>query len=544
MMNDVYDAIVIGAGHNGLVTAAYLAKAGLRVLALERREVVGGAAATEEVFPGFKFETGAHRINRLHPTLAHDLRSAVSRAAGSGLAQTFGTLEFVPSDPTVFAPLPDGEGLTLWRDPELSREAVARLSKADADRWSDFSALVAKASDLLAELYEDVPPDVLSRKSGDLWELLRLGRAFRRLGKRDMTEVLRILPMTIRELLDEWFESEALKGALGAAGITGLLQGPMSAGTAFMFLHHHAGAARGVFRGFEIVRGGIGNLINALEAFALERGVEIRKSASVERIMVQEGRAVGAVLSDGSEIPARRVVSSVDPKRTFLRLLDPIQLDPNFVRSVRSIRMKGVCAKVNFALGELPNFRSLRGDGSHLGGTISIAPSLRYLERAYDDAKYGRVSAEPYLEAFIPSLHDPGMAPPGRHVMSILVQYAPYHLRDGAWDVAKRAELGDNVVKTLAAYAPNIEAANLHRQILTPVDLESLFGLTEGNIYHGEMTLDRLFFLRPVPGWARHRTPIDNLYLCGAGTHPGGGVTGAPGYNAAREILKDRGSTQ
>jgi phytoene dehydrogenase-like protein len=544
MMNDVYDAIVIGAGHNGLVSSAYLAKAGFRVLALERREVLGGAAVTEEAFPGFKFETGAHRINRLHPVLSRDLRSAVERAAGTGLSQTYGTLEFVPSDPTVFAPLPDGGGLTLWRDPERSKEAVSRFSKADADRWPDFSALVLKASGLLAELYADAPPDVLSRKSSDLWELLRLGRAFRRLGKRDMTEVLRVLPMTIRELLDEWFETDVLKGALGAAGITGLCQGPMAAGTALMFMHQHTGSARGVFRGSEIVRGGIGNLINALEAFALERGVEIRKGAAVGRIMVKEGRAVGVVLADGSEIPARRVVSGLDPKRTFLELVDPIELDPYFVRSVRNIPMKGICAKVNLALGELPAFRSLRGDGPHLRGTISIGPSLRYLERAYDDAKYGRISAEPYIEAFIPSLHDPGMAPHGQHVMSLLVQYAPYHRKDGVWDDSKRDELGDIAVKTLAGYAPNIEAAILHRQVLTPLDLESLFGLTEGNIYHGEMTLDRLFFMRPIPGWARYRAPIENLYLCGAGTHPGGGVTGAPGYNAAREILKDRGSAQ
>ncbi|MGD8697828.1 MAG: NAD(P)/FAD-dependent oxidoreductase [Gemmatimonadales bacterium] len=540
MMNDVYDAIVIGAGHNGLVTAAYLAKAGFRVLALERRDVVGGAAVTEEAFPGFKFETGAHRINRLHPMLARDLRSAVGRASGSGLSQTYGTLDFAPSDPTVFAPLPDGGYLTLWRDLERSKEAVSRFSKADADKWSDFSALVFKASGLLAELYDDAPPDVMSNKTSDLWELLRLGREFRRLGKRDMTEVLRVLPMTIRELLDEWFETDALKGALGAAGITGLRQGPMAAGTAFMFLHQHAGAARGVFRGCEIVRGGLGNLINALEAFALERGVEIRKNAAVERILVKEGRAVGVVLADGSEVSARRVVSSLDPKRTFLGLLDPMELDPEFARAVRNIRMKGICAKVNLALGVLPEFRSLPSDGPHLGGLISIGPSLRYLERAYDDAKYGCISAEPYLEAFIPSLHDPGMAPPGQHVMSILVQYAPYHLREGSWDEVQREELGDIVVKTLAGYAPNIEAAILHRQVLTPLDLESRFGLTEGNIYHGEMTLDRLFFMRPVAGWARYRAPIENLYLCGAGTHPGGGVTGAPGYIAAREILKDR----
>jgi phytoene dehydrogenase-like protein len=542
-MNDAYDAIVIGAGHNGLVTSAYLAKAGLRVLALERRELVGGAAVTEEVFSGFKFETGAHRVGRLHPILARDLKSAVAKAEGSGLSQTYGKLEYVACDPTVFTPLPDGDHLMLWRQSERSKSAVSRFSKADADKWEGFSSLISKATGFLGSLQEDVPPDVLSRKTGDLWEMLRLGREFRRLGKRDMTEVMRILPMTVRELLDEWFETDVLKGTLGAAGITGLFQGTMGAGTALMFLHQHVGAAPGVFRGASLVRGGTGNLARALEAFALESGVEIRRQAWAERILVEEDRAVGVTLANGEEIKARRVVSAVDPKRTFLELLDPVNLDPTFLRAVRNIKFKGICAKVNLALGELPNFSCLPGDGEHLRGLISISPSLRYLERAFDAAKYGRYSAEPYLEAAIPSLHDPSMAPPDKHVMSVYVQYAPYHLADGGWDDAKREDLGDVVTKTLASYAPNLESAILDRQVLTSLDLESMFGLTEGNIYHGEMTLDQLFFLRPVPGWSRYRAPVENLYLCSAGAHPGGGVTGAPGFNAAREILKDvRGS--
>ncbi|MGD8867361.1 MAG: NAD(P)/FAD-dependent oxidoreductase [Gemmatimonadales bacterium] len=544
MMNDAYDVIVIGAGHNGLVTAAYLARAGLRVLALERRDAVGGAALTREVFPGFRFESAAHRVNWLHPMLARDLRSALDRAEAGGLSQTYGRAELVDSDPTVFTPLADGRHLTLWREPARSIEAVRRFSEADAENWNAFAALVSKACGLLGELYQDAPPDVLSRKGSELWELLRLGRAFRRLGKREMMEVTRILPMTIRELLDEWFETDVLKGTLGAAGITGLSQGPMGGGTALMFLHQHVGAAQGVFRGFQLVRGGIGNLINALEAFALESGAEIRKNAAVERIAVKEGRAVAVVLADGNELAARRIVSSLDPKRTFLQLLDPTTLDPNFLHAVRNVRMKGVCAKVNLALSELPDFSCLPGDGPHLRGLISVSPNLRYLERAYDDAKYGRISAEPYLEAFIPSLHDAGMAPPGQHVMSILAQYAPYHLKSGAWDDAMRTELGDSVVKTLAVYAPNIETAILHRQVFSPLDLEAEFGLTEGNIYHGEMTLDQLFVMRPVPGWARYRTPIANLFLCGAGAHPGGGVTGAPGFNAARQILKDGVASQ
>jgi phytoene dehydrogenase-like protein len=538
-MNDAYDVIVIGAGHNGLVTSAYLAKAGLRVLVLERRELVGGAAVTEEVFSGFKFETGAHRVTGLHPVLARDLRSAVDKAEGSGLSQTYGKLEFVPCDPTVFAPLPDGDHLMLWRHPERSKNAVSRFSKADAEKWNEFSALVSKAAGLLGSLQESAPPDVLSRKTADLWELLQLGREFRRLGKRDMTEVMRVLPMTVRELLDEWFETDALKGTLGAAGITGLFQGPMGAGTALMFLHQHVGAATGVFRGVGVLRGGIGNLSRALEAFALEHGAEIRKQAWADRILVEDDRAVGVALANGEELMARRVVSAVDPKRTFLELVDPVHLDPSFLRAVRNIKFKGICAKVNLALSELPNFSCLPGDGEHLRGLISISPSLRYLERAFDEAKYGRYSAEPYLEAVIPSLHVRGMAPPDKHVMSVFVQYAPYHLADGGWDDTKREDLGDVVTRTLASYAPNLESAMLHRQVLTALDLGSMFGLTEGNIYHGEMTLDQLFFLRPVPGWSRYRAPVENLYLCSAGAHPGGGVTGAPGFNAAREILKD-----
>jgi phytoene dehydrogenase-like protein len=526
-MNDHYEAIVIGAGHNGLVTATYLAKAGLRVLVLERREMVGGAAVTEEVFPGFRFDTGAHCINRLHPTVVSDLQLAKHG------------LELLPLDPAVFSPTVDGEHLLLWRTPELTVDSIGQLSETDAKRWNGFAALVTKATGLLESIYS-APPDVLSKKKRDVWELLKMAGRLRRLGKQDMTEVLRVLPMTAVELLDEWFKNDLLKGTLGAVGITGIFQGPMAAGTAFLFLHHHVGAGQGVLRAPLRVRGGIGGLSRALESAARSAGVEIRTNAWVERIIAEAGVATGVALVDGEEIAGRCIISNADPSRTFCGLLDPFNLDPDFMRRVRNIKFKGVCARVNLALGELPDFSCLPGDGPHLRGLISISPSLKYLERAFDDAKYGELSREPYLEAVIPSLTDPSLAPDGKHVMSILVQYAPYHLNDGIWDEAKRSALGDRVVNTLSAYAPNIESAILHQQVLTPLDIENVFGLTEGNIYHGEMTLDQLFFMRPVPGWARYRTPVEGLYLCGAGTHPGGGLTGAPGYNSAQEILKDR----
>ncbi len=354
-----------------------------------------------------------------------------------------------------------------------------------------------------------------------------------------MAEVLRTLPMSVAEFLDEWFESDALKGMLGATGITGIFQGPMAAGTAFTFLQQHVEGADGVIKPTRLVRGGMGTLTRALADAARQAGAEIRTSAAVERLNIKDGRAAGVVLASGEEIAAKRIISNADPRRTFLELVEPLHLDPEFVRKVRGIKFRGACAKVHLALGELPRFHGLNGESAHLRGTISVAPSLGYLERAYDDAKYGRTSKKPYLEAVISSLSDPSLAPAGAHVMSVLVQYAPYHLKEGNWSDTRREELGDRVVDMLADYSPNLRSAIMDRQVLTPLVLERVYGLTEGNIYHGELALDQLYFMRPVPGWARYRTPIDNLYLCGAGTHPGGGVTGAPGYNAARAILKD-----
>lgn len=530
-MKKNYDVILIGGGHNGLTAAAYLAKAGQRVLVLERRAVVGGAAVTEEIYPGFKFDTCAH-AGGLWPEIVRDLD--LGRHGLEMLNRTGGQL---PA-PT-FTPLPDGNHLLLWEDGGKTVEAIRRFSKADADKWVSFSTQMGRLARFLKAVQSVTLPAITTTSPAELLTLLGLGGRLRRLGGRDMAEALRLLPMPVAELLNDWFETDALKGTLGAGGVTGIFQGPRASGTAYVLLHQLAGA-NGVFRAAATALGGVGGIAGALAAAAQAHGAEIRTGAEVAQVIVKDGRATGVALRSGEEFGARRIASNADPARTFLGLVAPLELEPEFVRAVRNIKFRGACAKVNLALGMLPKFTALPADGAaaHLRGAISISPSLDYLEHAYDDAKYGNYSQKPYLEIVIPSLADPSLAPAGKHVMSILVQYAPYRLKEGTWN-DKREALGDAVVETLAAYAPDIKSAILHRQVLTPMDLEATYGLTEGNMYHGELTLDQLFFMRPVPGWAKYRTPIEGLYLCGAGAHPGGGVTGAPGRNAAREILKD-----
>ncbi len=525
--NQPYDAIIVGAGHNGLVTAAYLGRAGMRVLVLERREVIGGAAVTEQVFPGFKFDTAAHRIGGLHPAIVSDLN--LHRHG----------LELLRADPAVFAPCSDGRHLQLWRDPERTAEALREISPPDADAWVPFTDLIGKAAAIVQSAWSATPPNVAGNDPRDLWSVVKLGAKLRRLGKKDMVEVVRILPMAVSELLGDWFESDILKGALAAAGVSGLMQGPMAAGTVYNLLHQQVGAARGVLRPTTRVRGGVGALANALGAAAREHRVEIRTNQPVGRVLVKDGRATGVALSSGEEFSSSRVISNVDPRTTFFDLVGPTHFDPELVRKVKNIRFRGACAKVHLALRELPRFTGVSEGAAHLNGVISISPSLEYVERAFDDAKYGAPSSRPTLEVSIPSVTDPGLAEPDTHVMSIVAQYAPYRLTAGEWDAAARDRLGDTIVATLGEYAPNLDDTILHRQVLTPLDLEETYGLPEGNINHGEHTLDQLLFMRPVPGSARYRTDLAGLYLCGAGTHPGGGVTGYPGYNAAREILRD-----
>lgn len=535
---NAYDAVVIGAGHNGLIAAAYLARAGLRVVVVERGEAPGGCAASEEVWPGYRVDTGAHSLTGIDARVMADLGLTGTRARGAGL-------ETMSSDACVVSPQPEGGALILERDPTRSAESIRRFSARDAARWPDFVSAMARASRVLAVLYDTLPPRLAGADRGDLWELLRLGARMGRVGRRDALELMRLIPMTVEELLWEWFESEALKGALAADGVRGICQGPLASGTGYMFLHYMVDAG-GVVRRRRQVRGGMGELGAALQRVAVAAGAEVRLGHEVASIRVEDGRATGVVLAGGEEVAAPRVVSSADPGRTLLGLVDPGELAPEFVRALENIKYRGVVAKVHLALGEPPRLQSgnaRTADAAQAallaGAAITIAPSIHYVERAYDDAKYGRPSERPVLDALLTTALDPSLAPEGRHVLSVAAQYAPFQLADGSWNDARRKALGAAVVGALEEHIPNLEGAILHRHVLTPADLADQFALPEGNIHHGEMTLDQVFFGRPVAGWARYRTPIDGLYLCGAGTHPGGGLNGRPGAAAAARILRD-----
>ena len=525
-----YDAVVIGAGHNGLVAAAYLARAGLRLVVVERGDAPGGCAASEEVWPGYRVDTGAHSLTGIDSRVMSELG-----LPGAGL-------EVMSPDPCVVSPQPEGGALGLEQDPARTADRIRRFSARDAARWPDFVAAMSRASRALGVLYRTPPPRLAGADRGDLREWLRLGARMGRVGRRDALELMRLIPMTVEELLYEWFESAALKGALAVDGVRGVCQGPLASGTGYMLLHHTVGAG-GVVRRRRQVRGGMGALGDALQRVAGAAGAEIRLGRRVASIHVKGGRATGIELAGGEEIAASCVVSSADPGRTLLGLVDPGELAPEFVRALDNIKYRGVIAKVHLALGEPPRLQS--GDDAAqaavlAGAAITIAPGIEYIERAYDDAKYGRPSEHPVLDAVLTTALDPSLAPEGRHLLSIAAQYAPFRLAEGSWDDGRRAALGDAVVATLAAYAPNLEGAIVHRHVLTPADLADRFALPEGNIHHGEMMLDQVFFGRPVGGWARYRTPIEGLYLCGAGTHPGGGLNGRPGAAAAARILRDR----
>ncbi|MGQ0604596.1 MAG: phytoene desaturase family protein [Anaerolineales bacterium] len=517
-MANTYDSIVIGAGHNGLTTAAYLAKAGQRVLVLERRAVVGGSVVTEEVWPGYHVDAVQHR-GALRADIVRDLS-----LMQHGLQ---------PTQPgVIFAPQLDGSALTLSPDLATSIQSIARFSKNDAGKWPAFGALMSQIAGFLNDTYATTFPRVPKIDPAEAPVLAQLGLKLRGLGKKEMMEALRVLPMSLTELLDEWFESDALKGAIGARGVHGVMQGSMGAGTAFLLLHHWANS-NGLFQ--STVKGGVGQISQALAKAAQSFGAEIRTNAEVAEICVSEGRTTGVRLAGGEEFHARRIISAADPRRTFLTLVGPMALDPEFVWAAQNIKMRGCVAKVNLALDGLPDFRGAVGaDGRPpLQGTIVISPSLTYLERAYDAAKYGSLSAQPYLEVTLPSVADPSLAPVGKHVMSVHAQYMPYKGKIG------ESEIERVVIETLSQYAPNLKSLISNSQILTPQKLESDYSLTEGNLYHGEMMLDQILFMRPIAGWAQHKTPIENLYLCGPGTHPGGGVSGGSGRNAARQILKD-----
>jgi phytoene dehydrogenase-like protein len=520
-----YDVVIVGGGHNGLTAAAYLARAGRRVLVLERRHVLGGAAVTEEVVPGFHFSVCSYVVSLLRPEIIRELDL---RRHG---------LEILPLDGT-FTPLPDGD--YLWRpdDHDLTRREISRHSPRDAEAYDDYSRTMVEMARFVRPLLAMLPPDPTSLDPRGLARMLGLVRQFRKLPRRARHRLVQLMTMSAAEFLDQWFESDALKATMAASGIIGTFLGVRSPGTAHVLLHHYMGEIDGTFRAWGLARGGTGAISEAIAGAAREAGVEIRSRSPVHRILAEGGRARGVVLGSGEEVRAPVVVSSLDPRLTFLRLLAPGDLPDAFVEDVGRYRFRGSSAKVNLALDALPDFTALPGPGAHLRGAISISPTMDYMERAYDEAKYGRFSSRPYLDVVIPSLTDPGVAPPGKHVLSCFVQYAPYHLADGTWD-EHRERLGDVVLDTLAAYAPNIREVVVGRQVVTPLDLEREWGLSEGNIFQGELTLEQLFFLRPVPGWAQYRTPVPGLYMCGAATHPGGGIMGAPGRNAATRILAE-----
>ena len=523
-----YDAIIVGAGHNGLVTAGYLAGAGLRVLVLERREVVGGACVTEEVFPGFRVSTAAYVTSLFRQEIVRDLRLG-----------DYG-YQVLPRDPSSFTPLPDGRSLLMGPDPELTRREIAAFSPRDAERYPRYEAMLERVAALVEPMLTMTPPNVLRPGLRDLGRLLGLGRAVRRLGPA-AGEAVEILTGAARPVLERWFESEPLKATLATDAIIGAMASPSQPGTAYVLFHHVMGETGGRRGVWGYVRGGMGSLTQALASAARDRGADIRCGAEVRRILVRHGRVSGVALTTGDEFAAPIVASNADAQVTFLRLLEPGLLPTEFREAVERIDYASASLKINVALAELPEFaaRPGRAPAPHHRGTIHICPDLDYIERAYDDAKYGRPSARPVLEVTIPSVVDPTVAPPGRHLMSIFVQYAPYALREGTWD-ALRDSFADRCFEVLDEYAPNFKRSVLDRQVLTPLDLERVFNLTGGNIFQGAMTLGQLFAFRPVPGWAGYRTPIPGLFLCGSAAHPGGGVMGAPGFNAAREILGRR----
>jgi phytoene dehydrogenase-like protein len=518
-----YDAIIIGGGHNGLVCAAYLARAGRKVLVLERRERVGGAAVTEEVFPGFRFSVFSYVVSLLRPEIIRDLE--LPRHG----------LHILPLESTI-TPLPNSDYLAQWNDHDQNRRELARHSLRDAEAYDEFGLMLHQMARAVKPLLAMAPPDPTSLSLRELLGMKRLAEHFQGLGAKRFNTLTRLLTMSSADFLDQWFETEALKATKSASGIIGTLLGPRSPGTAYVLLHHYMGELDGVFRAWGFAKGGNGSVSAAIAGAARAAGAEIRCSAPVESVLISHGRAKGVVLEGGEEIRAKLVVSGADPRRTFLQLVGEKHLPGPFVDSIKRFRFRGASAKVNLALGELPDLTCLPGRGAHLRGAISISPSVAYLERAYDAAKYGEVSRRPYMDIVIPSMLDPSMAPPGKHVMSIFVQYAPYHV-NGGWTDARREALGDTVVDTLSEYAPNLKSAILHRQVITPADIERIVGLAEGNIFQGELSLQQMFFLRPVPAWAKYRTPLAGLYQCGAGTHPGGGVMGASGRNAALQIL-------
>ena len=524
----VYDAIVIGAGHNGLTAAAYLARGGLSTLVLERREIVGGCCVTEEIAPGCRVSTTSYIASMLRPEVISDLR-----LADHGL-------RMIPCDPAIQVPFPDGQVVPWWSDRERARQEFSKISAKDAARFVQVDDQLKKLARYLQPFFLEPPPEIDTSTVNGWVDLFRVGKRFRGIASAEISQLVSFLTGSLGEFLDLNYESEKIKTLFLANNVYGKHGGPYQPGSAIGLLFHLLSGGEQELQGFYgHVMGGMGSITQALAAAGKKSGVEIRTSSTVAHIDVSNGRARSVVLEDGTELRSRMVLSNADPKRTFLGFLDAKELPEDFLSAVRGIKMAGPCAKVNMVLSEEPRFTGTSPTATALERTFyTLVPSLEFAERCYDIAKFGEIPEELWVDCVVSSNADDSLAPPGKHILTCFVQYVPYRLRDGNWD-EQRELLGDRVVKKIAEYAPNVPGAIVARQVLTPLDLERTYGLTEGNIFHGDLRLEQLFFMRPVPGWAHYRTPIEGLYLCGAGAHPGGGVTGAPGRNAAFQALRD-----
>lgn len=521
-----YDAIIVGGGHNGLISAAYLAKAGKKVLVLERRHVLGGAAVSEELYPGFTFSVCSYVVSLFRPHIIRELELAKHG------------LNIIPLE-TSYTPHVDGPGLCRWGDAAKTRREISRFSKKDAEIYPEFSLSMTRMSQFVKEIIDNPPPDPTALSPKELYRLLKLGNHFKGLGPDMMQLHSKLLTMSAVDFLSQWFESDALKAPMSVSGIIGTFLGVRSPGTAYVLLHHYMGEIDGAFRSWGFSKGGTGRVSEACGRAAVAYGAEILTEAPVQKFLIKNGKVEGVIMENGDEIRAKTVLSNLDPHRTFLKMIGEENLEPELAERIKKYKLRGSSGKVNFAVDRLPNFKGRPGDKEALRGDIAIAPSIDYLEKAYDEAKYGDFSKRPYINIVIPSLVDPSVAPPGKHVVSCFVQYAPYKIKEGAsfWP-NKREAFGDTVTDTIEEYAPGFKDSVLFRQTLTPWDLEQMVGLTEGNIFHGELSLEQLLFLRPTAGYARYRAPIKNLWMCGSGAHPGGGLMGSPGELCAKTLLE------
>jgi phytoene dehydrogenase-like protein len=523
-----YDVIVVGGGHNGLTAAAYLAAAGLSTVVVERREIVGGCCVTEEIAPGCKASTASYIASMLRPEVIRDLELG---AHG---------LRMIPCDPALQVPFPDGQIVPWWADRDRTVKELRQISHRDAETFVRVDDQLKKLARYLQSFFLQPPPQLGLDRMQSWWNLLRVGKRFRGITTSEIAQLVSFLTGSLGDFLDRNYESEKIKTLFLANNVYGKHGGPYDPGTAIGLLFHLLNGGEEQLQGFYgHVIGGMGGITTAMAAAAKKRGVIIRTSAPVALIQVRNRQVTGVALEDGTEIKARIVLSNADPKRTFLRLIEKEELPEDFRRAIQGIKMNGPCAKVNLVLSEEPKVNGMPGNASPAQRALfTLLPSLEFAQRCYDVAKFGEIPEQLWVDCVVASNVDGSLAPPGRHVMTCFVQYVPYFLRNGTWD-ENREVLGDRVIQKIAEYAPNVPGAIIARQVLTPSDLERVYGLSEGNIFHGDLTLEQLFFMRPIPGWSQYKTPIAGFYLCGAGAHPGGGVTGAPGHNAAFQVLRD-----